>query len=448
MPDGLVQWYDAVTGEAAVVKAGRVFRIPETELDPAARYAGAPVHFDVRHDHGVEHAVGAKLRSRTAVPAPGAARPSSPLEVAHDWARHMRASDLAAALELYAPSAELHANGKTMAGRDQVRTYLEGSPLVGLVPAPLIRGEGNDVVVRWENTGSIPTAIEVRFRIALGQIIEQSIDERAEAPGAVVLSTTHGPLAISIVLHGGDDADDNRAYALEQLGSLIEHIAEPVLFARIKLTHTAARERPASVQASVDVNGELVRAHVSSRTMREAIDLVHAHLRDRLEHRAEHREARRQRSAAPELGEWRHGDLAIRRPSYFERPVDERELVRYKTYELDDLTPEEAVFDMDQRGFDFYMFRDVGSREEALVQRHTDGSCSVTHMHETPALPTSSAITGAGHPAPVLSIDEAIELLGAHDHRFIFFADSATGRGHVVYHRYDGHYGLITPDGE
>jgi hypothetical protein len=27
----------------------------------------------------------------------------------------------------------------------------------------------------------------------------------------------------------------------------------------------------------------------------------------------------------------------------------------------------------------------------------------------------------------------------------VFFADETTGRGNVLYHRYDGHYGLITP---
>ncbi|WP_327048745.1 sigma 54 modulation/S30EA ribosomal C-terminal domain-containing protein [Microbispora sp. NBC_01189] len=30
---------------------------------------------------------------------------------------------------------------------------------------------------------------------------------------------------------------------------------------------------------------------------------------------------------------------------------------------------------------------------------------------------------------------------------FVFFAGRRTGRGNVVYHRYDGHYGLITPSG-
>jgi hypothetical protein len=27
----------------------------------------------------------------------------------------------------------------------------------------------------------------------------------------------------------------------------------------------------------------------------------------------------------------------------------------------------------------------------------------------------------------------------------VFFIDAATGRGSVVYHRYDGHYGLLVP---
>jgi hypothetical protein len=30
---------------------------------------------------------------------------------------------------------------------------------------------------------------------------------------------------------------------------------------------------------------------------------------------------------------------------------------------------------------------------------------------------------------------------------FLFFIDAAPGRVSVLYHRYDGHYGLITPAG-
>jgi ribosome-associated translation inhibitor RaiA len=446
MSDGFVQWYDAVTGEAAVAKGGRSFRIAATEIDPAARYAGAPVCFSVRHEHGVEHAVGVRLRSSTAVPEPSDARPSRPVEIAHEWAQHLRAGDIAAALALYAPSAQLDVGGKTIVGREGLRAYLEDSALIGIDRVPLIRADGDVVVVRWDNTGRIPASVEVWCRIALGQLVKQSISEGRAVSGPVLLSTAHGLLEISIVTQGDDVVDDARAYAIRRLGPLIEHIAEPVLFARIKLTQTGARERSATVQASVDVNGDLVRAHVSGRTMREAIDLVHTRLRDRLEHRAQHREARRQRSAAPEPGRWRHGDPATERPAYFDRPVEERELVRYKTYVLDHLTAEEAVFDMDQRGFDFYLFRALATGEEALVQRRPDGSCLLTGVRENPARPMSNAIAVAEHPAPVLSLDEAIERLGAHDERFIFFLNRATGRGNVVYHRYDGHYGLIAPD--
>jgi hypothetical protein len=31
------------------------------------------------------------------------------------------------------------------------------------------------------------------------------------------------------------------------------------------------------------------------------------------------------------------------------------------------------------------------------------------------------------------------------NHRFLLFVDAATGRGAVLYLRYDGHYGLIEP---
>jgi hypothetical protein len=31
------------------------------------------------------------------------------------------------------------------------------------------------------------------------------------------------------------------------------------------------------------------------------------------------------------------------------------------------------------------------------------------------------------------------------NHRFLFFVNAQTGRGSVIYLRYDGHYGLIEP---
>ena len=50
-----------------------------------------------------------------------------------------------------------------------------------------------------------------------------------------------------------------------------------------------------------------------------------------------------------------------------------------------------------------------------------------------------------GPVAPVLRLDEAEERLDVGHEPFVFFVDAASGRGHVLYRRYDGHYGLIVP---
>jgi Sigma 54 modulation/S30EA ribosomal protein C terminus len=63
--------------------------------------------------------------------------------------------------------------------------------------------------------------------------------------------------------------------------------------------------------------------------------------------------------------------------------------------------------------------------------------------------------TGAGAPhltcstvpAPRLTAREAADRLDHTGLAFVFYADDETGRGTVLYHRFDGHYGLIGPTG-
>ena len=199
---------------------------------------------------------------------------------------------------------------------------------------------------------------------------------------------------------------------------------------------------------TVDVNGEIVRAQRCAHEMREAIDLLQARLRHKLEHRAQHRHALRRRPATPATGEWRHGDSPSDRPVYFDRPADERELVRHKTFVTSELTPDEAAFDMEQLDFDFYLFRDLASGGDALLERLSDGSYRLTRARPTTIEtgPTVVSWRSPSAPAPVLGLDEAIERISADGDRFVFFENTATGRGNVIYRRYDGHYGLIAPD--
>jgi hypothetical protein len=233
------------------------------------------------------------------------------------------------------------------------------------------------------------------------------------------------------------------------LAAVLDHVAEPVLLARLKLTRAAdpARARPAIAQVTLDIDGDLVRAHVARHDMREAIDLLQRRLRDQLEQRAEHREALHTRSGIPAAGEWRHGDLATVRPAYFDRPAEERELVRHKTFVADELTPDEAAFDMAQLDYDFYLFCDLASGEDAVLERRP-GGYQLTRLHPAAvdvAGPVAAPVEVTATAPPELTVDEAIERLDTDGEPFVFFANAATGRGNVVYRRYDGHYGLLAP---
>ena len=46
---------------------------------------------------------------------------------------------------------------------------------------------------------------------------------------------------------------------------------------------------------------------------------------------------------------------------------------------------------------------------------------------------------------PTRTLDEAIDQLVLADLPFVFSVDADTGRGTVLYLRYDGHYGLVEP---
>jgi ribosome-associated translation inhibitor RaiA len=60
---------------------------------------------------------------------------------------------------------------------------------------------------------------------------------------------------------------------------------------KLELGSNPALQRPAFVQVTADLDGQILRAHASARTMRDAIDRVDARLRDQIEHRAERRDA-------------------------------------------------------------------------------------------------------------------------------------------------------------
>ena len=241
------------------------------------------------------------------------------------------------------------------------------------------------------------------------------------------------PLPPIDVVVRGDVPHGAVPYAHNKVVRTMSMIDEPVLHARLKLTMLPdpAVERPAIAEAVLDVNGDVVRAHVASRSVPEAADLLERRLRDRLEHRRQHRLQR---------------SLPAHRPSYVDLPVEDRELIRHKAFALGQSTAEEAVFDMEALDYDFHLFVELATGEDAVVWRTEDGyGLARLHTSDAPVGPFGARVTVQPTDAPVLGPEAAVERLNAGREPFVFFRDPVSGRGNVAYRRFDGHYGLLTP---
>jgi ribosome-associated translation inhibitor RaiA len=224
-------------------------------------------------------------------------------------------------------------------------------------------------------------------------------------------------------------------YATAKIGALVRYAPLPILGARVKLTHLRHRSTGEQVMAEVnlDVNGRPVRAQVAADSSHEAIDLAQDRLRRKLSQLGRHpaRESGRQRS---------------HRPRFAARPPVEREIRRRKAFEPATASVDEAVFDLELMDYDFQLFHDVESDMDSVIYRDTPNGYRLTRLGITDAVPSAAVpVTVDCSPAPVMPIVAAVGTLDAGDTSFVFFADSATGRGNVLYRRHDGHYGLITP---
>ena len=120
--------------------------------------------------------------------------------------------------------------------------------------------------------------------------------------------------------------------------------------------------------------------------------------------------------------------------------------MRHKTFALQPMRWDEAAFDLEILGHDFYLFTELETGVDCVVCHGETGGTQVMPGNDA----ASDALRGVdgltvGPEAPVLRLDEAEERLDVGHEPFVFFADAESARGNVVYRRFDGHYGLITP---
>ncbi|WP_245721665.1 sigma 54 modulation/S30EA ribosomal C-terminal domain-containing protein [Nocardia crassostreae] len=127
-------------------------------------------------------------------------------------------------------------------------------------------------------------------------------------------------------------------------------------------------------------------------------------------------------------------------------------LVRRKTIALQTADPLHAAAMMDAMDYDVHLFTDAETGEDAIVYRAQPSGLRLARQHCVHP-PCTAAVAAATpvplittpRPAPVLSEREAAERVCAPGLPFLFYTDFGTGRGHLMYRRYDTGLGLITP---
>ena len=263
-------------------------------------------------------------------------------------------------------------------------------------------------------------------------------------------SSTDSRSVIDVEVSTQDTLSEAAEYARSKIARLGKYVRGPVLHGRVRLTEhrDPAVERPVTAQANLDVDGRLVRAQVQGATAREAIDRLEAKLRRRLERVAEHWEARRGEISAPGSLDWRHDSEPTQRPSYFPRPADERRVIRRKSFAMTPCTVDEAIIEMELLDYDFHLVTERGTNAASVLCRGGPSAYRLALI--APALigelsPFEGPVVISPHAAPCLTESEATERLGLLGMPFLFYIDAAQGRASVLYHRYDGHYGVITP---
>lgn len=246
----------------------------------------------------------------------------------------------------------------------------------------------------------------------------------------------------------GDVPAEVSEYARERIGTIDRLVDSPISHARVVLTQEAnpSIERSSRAEAEVGLNGPIIRASVADIEPMGAINQLAQRLERQLRNWVDRRTDIARRSKERTAGEWRHADFSAARPRHFERPPEQREIVRRKTFAASPLTPTEAAEEMEFLDHDFYLFTDAETGADAVAYHRDDERLGVIGPS---GIGWSGETGGIVHEESRMSgptaLADAVTEMNALDHRFMYFVDAETERGNVIYLRYDGHYGLIGP---
>ncbi|SKY83021.1 putative regulatory protein [Mycobacteroides abscessus subsp. bolletii] len=126
-------------------------------------------------------------------------------------------------------------------------------------------------------------------------------------------------------------------------------------------------------------------------------------------------------------------------------------ITRRKAVALQAITVREAITVLDAMNFEAYLFIDAETGEDALVYRAGPTGLRLARqrrVHPPGGIGTDTAsaasVVVTPRQTPVLPQAQAAARVRMHGLPYLFYTDLASGRGQLLYTRYDGHVALLT----
>ncbi|MGI5144425.1 MULTISPECIES: sigma 54 modulation/S30EA ribosomal C-terminal domain-containing protein [unclassified Streptomyces] len=240
-----------------------------------------------------------------------------------------------------------------------------------------------------------------------------------------------------VVQAAGAVSEGVREYAAQQMANCLSLLRDRPEPAVVRLTWLGASDvaRPAVAQANVVRDGRIVRAQLAAPSLAEASERLGQRLIE-------------------QLGRSTLTPLPRRWPDERPRPEStvvagrEATVVRRKSYQLERCTPQDAALTMDRCDYDFHLFVDAATGEDSVISRVGPTGYRLTRL----AGPRPATVAGTlpvirltvdAHPVPSGTTSQIAERVDLAQLGHRFFRDADTGRGAVLYRRYDGNYGLL-----
>jgi ribosomal subunit interface protein len=255
-----------------------------------------------------------------------------------------------------------------------------------------------------------------------------------------------GPLNIQITARG--DVDERaRERARHKLAELERFVKGPILGARVVLIQepNPRISLPARAEAEIDLQGKLIRARVAAPSMEAAIDEVAERLQRHVRRYVERLIARKREPTDARVGELSPRPASGRRPSTVARPAQERQIIRRKSFAFGPMSVDQAADALEDLDHDFFLFHDAETDADSIVYWRDDGLLALIEPASAQAPDIRGPIHERNRFTSPIDLQAAVAEMNAVGHRFLFFENAATGRGNVMYRRYDGQYGLIEP---